>query len=122
MTTKIQTESSGAAAAPLAEYIVTTADVCGGKARIAGTRVRVQDVYVWHELRGQSVDQIVASFPQLNHAQVHAALSYFFSRPDEIRQQVAEDERRVEKLKQQTGPGPLQEKLSAHAADDQVSS
>lgn len=93
-------------------FIVKTADVCGGKARIAGTRIRVQDVYVWHELQKRSVDQIVASHPQLSHAQVHAALSYFFSWPDEIRGQMAEDEAFVEALSQQTGPSPLQEKLA----------
>ena len=125
MTTQIQSETKGAAMPALTEQIVKTPEVCGGKARIAGTRIRVQDVYVWHELRGQSVDQIVALFPQLTHAQVHAALAYFFSRPDEIHKQMAEDERRVEQLKQQTGPGPLQEKLAklrTHATDDQVSS
>jgi uncharacterized protein (DUF433 family) len=28
--------------------------VCGGKACIAGTRIRVQDIYVWHVLQGAS--------------------------------------------------------------------
>ena len=73
---------------PLGEQIVSTPDTCGGKARIAGTRIRVQDIYVWHELRGQSVDEIVASFPQLHHAQVYAALAYYFTRPDDIRNQI----------------------------------
>ena len=117
------TETLPVAATPtnplLAEQIVKTADTCGGKARIAGTRIRVQDVYVWHELQGRSVDQIIASFPQLNHSQVHAALSYFFARPDEIRLQMAEDERRVEELKNHTGPGPLQEKLARIQANGQ---
>ena len=95
----------------LTEQIVKTADTCGGKARIAGTRIRVQDIYVWHELQGRSVDQIIASFPQLNHSQIHAALAYFFARPDEIRLQTAQDERKVEELKKETGPGPLHQKL-----------
>jgi len=101
----------------LADHIVKSADTCGGKARIAGTRIRVQDIYVWHELRGQSIDEIVTSFPQLTHAQVHAALAYFFTRPDEIRHQMQEDERRVETLKGLTGPGPLQVKLTKRKLD-----
>lgn len=112
MTTETLTGTSSPPAPLLAEQIVKTADTCGGKARIAGTRIRVQDIYVWHELQGRSVDQIIASFPQLNHSQVHAALSYFFAHPDEIRQQMADDERRVDELKKQSGPGPLQEKLA----------
>ncbi len=109
----------------LSEQIVKTADTCGGKARIAGTRIRVQDIYIWHELQGRSVDQIVAAFPQLNHTQVHTALAYFFAHPDEIRAQMTEDERKVEELKKQTGPGPLQEKLAriqANGQDHSISS
>ncbi len=94
-------------ATPPAEAIERSADVCGGKPRVAGTRIRVQDVYVWHELHGRSVDEIVASFPQLTHAQVHSALAYFFSHRDEIRNDVADDERDVESLKAVTVPGPF---------------
>src|SRR5262249_48239333 len=117
--------NSAIALPSLAEQIVKTPGVCGGKACIAGTRIRVQDIYVWHELNGESVDQIVASFPQLNHAQVHAALAYFFSRPNEIHDQMAEEERFVEDMKRKTGPGPLAEKLAKlkpNAANDQVPS
>lgn len=107
----------------LGEQIVSTPDTCGGKARIAGTRIRVQDIYVWHELQGQSVDEIVASFPQLHHAQVYAALAYYFTRPDDIRNQMVEDERAVEELRKRTGPGPLAEKLkrlAANVANDSI--
>lgn len=65
-------------------HIARTPGICGGKPCIAGTRIRVQDVYVWYELRGQSVDQIVAEFPQLTHADVHAALAYFWDHREEI--------------------------------------
>lgn len=101
----------------LGEQIVSSPDTCGGKARIAGTRIRVQDIYVWHELQGRSVDEIVASFPQLHHAQVYAALAYYFTRPDAIRDQMANDERAVAELQRRTGPGPLAEKLNGLAAN-----
>ena len=32
---------------------------CGGKPCVAATRIRVWDVYVWHELQGQSAEEIV---------------------------------------------------------------
>jgi uncharacterized protein (DUF433 family) len=102
---------------PIGDHIVKSADTCGGKARIAGTRIRVQDIYVWHELQGRSVDQIVSDFRQLNHAQVHAALSYFFSHMDEIRKQMADDEQWVAEFRRQNGPGPLEKKLAELAAN-----
>jgi uncharacterized protein (DUF433 family) len=68
------------------EHIAVTPDVCSGKAHVAGTRIRVQDIYVWHEMHGQSADEIVSNFPQLSLADVHAALSYYFDHRDEIQQ------------------------------------
>ena len=41
------------------EHIEITPGVCGGKPRIAGHRIRVQDIYVWHELQGQTAEEIV---------------------------------------------------------------
>ncbi len=40
--------------AVIAEHIKITPGVCGGKPRIAGHRIRVQDVVVWHEQMGMS--------------------------------------------------------------------
>jgi uncharacterized protein (DUF433 family) len=60
----------------------------GQKACIAGTRISVQDIYVWHELMGKSPDQIVVEYPFLNLAQVHSALAYYYDNADEIRKQV----------------------------------
>ena len=60
------------------QHISSTPGVCGGKPCVAGTRIRVQDIYVWHELEGRSADEIVHDFPQLSIADVHAALAYFW--------------------------------------------
>ncbi len=59
-----------------------------GKPFIAGTRISVQDIYVWHELRGSTPDEIVANYPHLSLAQVHAALTYFYEHADAIRDQL----------------------------------
>lgn len=45
------------------ERIVKTPGTCGGKARIAGHRVRVQDIVSWHEHQGMTPDQIVSQIP-----------------------------------------------------------
>jgi uncharacterized protein (DUF433 family) len=93
------------------EHIEITPGVCGGQPRIAGTRIRVQDIYVWHEREGKGADEIVSQHPQLKLADVHAALAYFWDHRDEILKKLREDEAFVATLRQNT-PSPLQEKLA----------
>ena len=68
----------------MTQHIDSRPDKCGGKPCIAGTRVRVLDVYVWHELEGLSPDEIVLNFPELSLMQVHAALTYYYGHRQEI--------------------------------------
>jgi uncharacterized protein (DUF433 family) len=80
--------------------------VCGGRPRIAGHRIRVQDVVLWTE-QGQSPDEIVSSFPQLSLADVHAALTFYYDHRDEIDSQIRDDDAFIATTKAQLGPGPL---------------
>lgn len=68
----------------MSTHIEKKPGVCGGKACVTGIRIRVQDVYVWHELQGRSPDEIVTSFPQLTLADVPAALAYYWDHVQEI--------------------------------------
>jgi uncharacterized protein (DUF433 family) len=70
---------------PQDKHIVKTPGVCGGRARIAGHRVRVMDIVGWHERRERSVAQIVEMFPGISRADVHAALAYYYDHPEERR-------------------------------------
>ncbi|MEX2140082.1 MAG: DUF433 domain-containing protein [Pirellulales bacterium] len=93
------------------------------RAYIAGTRVRVQDVYAMAELRGQSPDEIVRSLPHLSLAQVYAALAYYFGHRDAILNEVRQDEEFVRHFRAMSGPGPLEVKLkSANGDGDSVPS
>ena len=83
----------------VAEHIAVTPDVCGGRPRIAGSRVRVQDVAVLHERFGRSPDEIVATYPSVGLADVYAALAYYFDHRDEIRGMIAEDEGLAERMR-----------------------
>ncbi|MFO0892892.1 MAG: DUF433 domain-containing protein [Isosphaeraceae bacterium] len=65
-------------------HITKTPGICGGRACIAGHRVRVLDVVAWHEKRGLSPDEIVDLFPGITLADVHSALAYFFDHRKEI--------------------------------------
>ena len=65
-------------------HITKTPGVCSGWACIAGHRIRVTDVVVWHEKRGYSLDEIVDMFPGITLADVYAALTYYFDNGQEI--------------------------------------
>ena len=64
-------------------HIVSTEEVCGGKARIDGTRIRVMDVVALH-LRGVVAAEILDAYPHLALAQVHSALAYYYDNREEI--------------------------------------
>lgn len=72
---------------------------CGGKPCIAGSRIRVQDIYVWHEIQGRSPFDIVGDFPELSLADVHAAIAYYFDNRERIERDIAEENAAYETLK-----------------------
>jgi len=102
-------------------HIEVTPGVCGGRARIAGHRIRVQDIVLWTE-QGQSPDQIVADFPQISLADVYAALAYYHDHREEIDRQVREDDDFVARLKAQNGPGLLDRLRGSGARGDSLPS
>jgi len=93
--------------ANVTNHIDSDPNRCGGKPCIAGTRIRVWDIYVAHEIRGEAPEQIVADYPHITLSQVHAALSYYWDHKAEIDAQMKEADRFVDELKAKTGSGPL---------------
>ena len=106
---------------PTAEkrHIELTPGVCGGRARIAGHRIRVQDIVLWTE-QGQSPDQIVGEFPQLTLADVYAALAYYHDHRVEIDRQIQEDDQFVAQMKARSDPGLLQRGPGSGARGDSL--
>jgi len=49
-------------------HLSITLGVCGGKACIAGHRIRVMDIVIWHDRWGRSPYEIVDDFPGLTPA------------------------------------------------------
>lgn len=94
------------------EHIVATPGTCGGKPRIVGHRIRVQDIALWHERLGYSVAEIVAHYPQLTLAEVHAALAYYYDHREDIQQDIRNAEALAATLKAQI-PSKLRAKLSS---------
>jgi uncharacterized protein (DUF433 family) len=82
----------------MVQHVIKTPGICGGRACIAGHRIRVMDVVVWHEMRGYCVDEIVEMFPGITLANVHAALAYYFDNREEIQQEFRSDEDAAKEL------------------------
>ena len=80
------------------EHIAKTAGICGGRACIAGHRIRVMDIAILHERRGLSVEEIVHQYPGISLADVHAALAYFLDHRQEIEDEIRQDEDAVQQL------------------------
>ncbi len=59
----------------LDQHIEVTPGITGGKPRIAGHRITVLNIVVWHERIGKSADEIAAEY-DLTLADVYAALAY----------------------------------------------
>jgi uncharacterized protein (DUF433 family) len=88
----------------LEKHIERNPQICGGKPCVAGTRIRVWDIHVWHDLKGQTPEEIVAAFPQLTLASVHAALAYYFDQRETIEQQMREAGELVDHMTAEQGP------------------
>ena len=94
----------------ISKHIEITPGVCGGKPRIAGHRIRVEDIVIWHERIGLSPDEIVSQYPTITLADVYAALAYYHDHFEEIRQQISEDEEFARDMQEKT-PSLVQQKL-----------
>ena len=93
----------------LDRHIEITPDVAGGKPRIAGRRITVQDIAVWHEWMGRSADEI-ATDHDLTLADVYAALAYYYDHRPDIDQTIKDGEAFVAALRQQI-PSKVTRKL-----------
>lgn len=92
------------------EHIEITPGVCGGKPRIAGHRIRVQDIVIWHDRMGMSPDEILHHYPSITLSDIYAALAYYHDNRETIRQQIEEDEEFADRLRSRT-PSLVQQKL-----------
>ena len=79
-------------------HIAISQDVAGGKPRIAGHRITVQHIVIWHERMGLSADEI-ASNHGLSLAEIYAALTYYYDHRQEIDEAILADESTVSELR-----------------------
>lgn len=105
----------------IAEHIEITPGFCGGKPRIAGHRIKVQDIVIWHEQMKMSPDEIVSQYPTITLADVYAALAYYHDHQQEIQQQIEKDEAFAREMEAKT-PSLVQQKLrNRNVKNDSIS-
>jgi uncharacterized protein (DUF433 family) len=88
------------------EHIEIVQGARGPKARILGSRIRVVDVVIWHEKLGMSAAEIVDQYPTITHADIYAALAYYWDNRDEVERKMADDDAFVKEFKR-LHPGRL---------------
>jgi uncharacterized protein (DUF433 family) len=93
----------------LDRHIEITPGIAGGKPRIAGHRITVHDIAVWHERMGMSADEIAVEY-NLTLGDVYAALAYYFDHRDVVDRQIAEEDLFAETLRHRS-PSPVKQKL-----------
>ena len=71
-------------------YITQNPRICSGEPIIAGTRISVRLIVEW-ENAGKSVDEIVAMYSHITHAQVYDSLSYYYDHKEEVDQYIKEN-------------------------------
>jgi uncharacterized protein (DUF433 family) len=96
------------------EHIEVTDGVCGGKPRVAGHRIRVQDIVLSHQRGGMSPEEIVSAYPTITLSDVYAALAYYHDHRGEIDADIREADEFDARLRAQ-GPSIL-EKIAARNA------
>jgi len=94
------------------QHVTQTPGVRGGKPRIARRRITVSDVAFWYLNQDRTINEIVQDY-DLTHAQVHAALAFYYDHRAEIDAHEAQDLAEAEKLKQ-NNPSKVQAKLASH--------
>jgi len=80
--------------------IVRTAELCGGRPRLAGTGITVRRIVGWYKL-GLTPEEIAGRIGHLSLAQVHAALAYYHANREEIESDMAVEEAEAERLERE---------------------
>lgn len=81
--------------------LVQTADVCGGRIRIDGTRITVHRIATLYQ-QGQNAEEIARTYSHLSLGQVYTALAYYHANRIEIDAELAADDAQYEDRQSQT--------------------
>lgn len=91
------------------QHIEIIPNVVDGKPHIAGHRITVKSIVIWHEVTGKSADEI-ATEHGLSLSDVYAALTYYYDHQVEIDESIKDSESCIEELRRQI-PSKIAQKL-----------
>jgi uncharacterized protein (DUF433 family) len=75
----------------IGSIIEATPGICGGRARLAGTRVPVHRIAHYHRL-GYAPEEMLGVLNSLSLSQIYAALAYALTNPCEIEESLREED------------------------------
>lgn len=93
----------------LDQRIVMDPDIRGGKPCIAGRRISVSDIAIWHELMSKDVDEIAFEY-DLSVVDIYVALAFYHENKAEIDLSIQQSREFANELKVKT-PSKLKQKL-----------
>jgi uncharacterized protein (DUF433 family) len=80
---------------------------------LAGTQTKVIEVALDRLAHHWDADEIQRQHPHLSLAQIYSALAYYYDHEAEMDEEIEEQLRRAEKIRNDLGPSPIQQKLRA---------
>lgn len=80
--------------------LVNSPDVCGGRLRIEGTRITVNQIAVLYK-QGYNPEEIADQYSHLSLAQVYTALAYYHANKEEIEADLAAEKQEADRLERE---------------------
>jgi uncharacterized protein (DUF433 family) len=79
----------------ISTLLVSSPDVCGGRLRIGGSDITVNQIAALHK-QGHNAEEIAAQYPHVTMAQVYAALAYYHANQEEIEWDIVAEEKEAD--------------------------
>ena len=80
--------------------LVRTPGICGGRLRIDGTRMTVNQIITMHK-QGLSVEDIVEAYPQRTLSEIYTVLAWYYAHKDDVDRELAAETAEDERLAQE---------------------
>lgn len=78
--------------------LVRTPGICGGRLRIDGTRMTVNQIVTLHK-QGSSAQEIVEQYPQRSLSEIYTVLAWYHAHKDEFDKELADEAAAEEQLR-----------------------
>ena len=86
--------------AEMVTSLVSTPHVCGGRLRIEGTRITLNQIVILYK-QGLSAEDIADQYPHVSLAQVYSALAHYHANRTAVEAELAAEKAQAERLEQE---------------------